>query len=505
MAPVLSTDESRLYVCNRFDNHVSVIDLADGRTVSTIPVEREPVSAALTPDGKRLLVANHLHAGAANDPMAVARVSVIDTASARVIKQIATPPGTGLVRGIAVAPDGRFAAVTHLRSLHWLSTKAVEMGRINCNAVTFLDLGSLEALGTVLLDQTARGSANPWAVAWSPDGKTVAVSCAGGHEVCLLNAPVDTNRANFFSLELSAYASPEAAKPTARPTHPVRVRARLPVPGEGPRALAFAGSRLLVANYFSDNIASADLADAAPEFTALPLAPASKPSLVRQGEMHFNDARLCAQGWQSCASCHDDDGRMDALNWDLLNDGKGNPKNTRSLLNAHHDGPVMSLGVRENAGQAVRAGIHHILFANPPERVATAMDAFLRSLKPLPSPHATKDAAEAIERGRQIFQEKRSGCARCHPGPLFTDLKAHDVGTGGKYRGMWDGNGNDQTNRFVSPTLCELWRTGPYLHDGSAATLEDVFGKRNAEDKHGATSHLTPEKLSDLMAYLLSL
>ncbi|MBI4660815.1 MAG: hypothetical protein HY735_18420 [Verrucomicrobia bacterium] len=96
--------------------------------------------------------------------------------------------------------------------------------------------------------------------------------------------------------------------------------------------------------------------------------------------MFFNDAQLCAQRWQSCASCHDADGRMDALNWDLLNDGVGNPKNTKSLLWTHQTAPVMALGVRASAEVAVRAGIHHILFTQQPEDVPAAIDAYLKSL-----------------------------------------------------------------------------------------------------------------------------
>ena len=59
----------------------------------------------------------------------------------------------------------------------------------------------------------------------------------------------------------------------------------------------------------------------------------AEPSLARRGEQYFNDATLCYQQWQSCATCHPD-GRADALYWDLLNDGVGNTKNTKSLLMA---------------------------------------------------------------------------------------------------------------------------------------------------------------------------
>ena len=66
MAPVLCPDETRLFVCNRFNNDVSVINVVSGKEVSRIPVDREPVAAALTPDGKVLVVANHLHSGRAD-------------------------------------------------------------------------------------------------------------------------------------------------------------------------------------------------------------------------------------------------------------------------------------------------------------------------------------------------------------------------------------------------------------------------------------------------------
>ena len=65
---------------------------------------------------------------------------------------------------------------------------------------------------------------------------------------------------------------------------------------------------------------------------------------------------------------------MDGLNWDLLNDGIGNPKNCKRLLLAHATPPSMSLAVRPNACVAVRAGIRYSLFTVQPPEVADAMD-----------------------------------------------------------------------------------------------------------------------------------
>ena len=56
-----------------------------------------------------------------------------------------------------------------------------------------------------------------------------------------------------------------------------------------------------------------------------------------------------------------------------------------------------------------------------------------------------------------------------------------------------------------TPTLIEIWRTAPYLHDGSAGTLGDVLTTANPHDRHGKTSHLRSAQIDDLVAYLLSL
>ena len=127
--------------------------------------------------------------------------------------------------------------------------------------------------------------------------------------------------------------------------------------------------------------------------------------------MLFHDAEICFQHWQSCATCHPD-ARVDGLNWDLMNDGMGNPKNTRSMLLVHQGGPAMSLGVRASAEEAVRAGFRRSLFAVRPEEDAAAVDAYLKSLQPVPSPHLVDGhLSPAAERGKKIFFDPKVGCA----------------------------------------------------------------------------------------------
>ncbi len=85
-------------------------------------------------------------------------------------------------------------------------------------------------------------------------------------------------------------------------------------------------------------------------------------------------------------------------------------------------------------------------------------------------------------------------------------MKAHEVGTSTQYSSMYDMPGADRpTDRFYSPALVELWRTGPYLHDGSAQTLRELLTTRNVGEHHGHTAELTAQELDDLVEYLSSL
>jgi YVTN family beta-propeller protein len=49
MGPAVTPDGTRLYVCNRFNNDVSVIDLESGQEVTRVPAVREPIAAAVMP------------------------------------------------------------------------------------------------------------------------------------------------------------------------------------------------------------------------------------------------------------------------------------------------------------------------------------------------------------------------------------------------------------------------------------------------------------------------
>jgi YVTN family beta-propeller protein len=504
MAPVLSPDGKFLYVCNRFDDDVSIIDLELQRPLRRVKVQREPVAAGLTRDGRFLLVANLLHAGRADANHVAATVSVIDTAAGTVVKELSLPNGSGLLKDLRVSPDGKYAVVSHILARYPLPTTQLDRGWMSTNAKTIIDLDRLEIVNTVLLDSVDSGAANPRGMAWSADGATLVVTHAGTHEISVINFPALLDKLAKIPATLEAGRGDPYAASRVQADVPndlsflvgLRRRLKLPETDRGPRSVLLVGSQAYVANYFSDTLAVVDVAAEYPKWTSIRLGPETPMSEIRKGEFYFHDAGICFQGWQSCATCHPGDGRVDALNWDLLNDGIGNPKNNKSLLLSHRTPPAMSIGVRETAEMAVRAGIRHILFTVQPEEVAVAMDVYLQALKPVPSPHLVNDAlSPAARRGERAF--RKANCHSCPPAGLFTDLQPYAVGT----HSAWE----QPTDLFDTPTLIELWRTGPYLHDGSAATLREVLTTRNPSDQHGQTSSLSPGEIDDLVAYLLSL
>ncbi|MFC1597235.1 cell surface protein, partial [Planctomycetota bacterium] len=394
-----------------------------------------------------------------------------------------------------------------------MPTTQVERGWMNTNALSIIDVHQNKLINTVLLDDIDLGAANPWGVALTADGRSICVTQAGTHQLSVIDAE---------GLVEKLLALPEERDPDDRVQttiadvpndltflHGLRRQIRLTTgkPRQeptvnGPRGLAVVESKAYVAGYFTDNLAVVDLepkpGDPEPSnlVSTIALGPTPEMSLERRGEMLFNDATLCFQHWQSCDSCHPD-ARVDALNWDLMNDGMGNPKNTRSMLLAHKTPPSMSLGVLSDAEAAVRSDMTHLLFSAPMREDAAAIDEYLKSLQPVPSPYLVDGKlSPAALRGKKLFFDAKVNCAKCHPEPLFTDMLMHDVGSRGQY---------DRRDTFDTPTLIECWRTAPYLHDGKYTTIRELLAKGRHGQQADDVEGLTDRQINDLAEYVLSL
>jgi YVTN family beta-propeller protein len=503
-ALVINHEGSKLFVCNRFSNDVSVIDLQTGEEIKRIAVSREPVAAALSPDGSTLLVSNLLPAGAADVGQSAAVVSIIDSRSLEVSGEIALPNGGISLRGICFSPDGKYAYAVHMLARYQLPTTQVERGWMNTNALSIIGVAERRIMNTVLLDEVDLGAANPWDVVCSSDGSQLYVSHAGTHEISVidlvemhgkLDRLAGGDRIYNLPMEDGGGLFTEQDTPNEL-SFLVGMRRRVKLDGNGPRGIAVVGKKVYVAEYFTDSLGVVDCGDKEfPQVRSLLLGPEIALTSVRRGEMLFHDAANCFQEWQSCASCHPGGARTDALNWDLLNDGIGNPKNTKSLLLAHQTPPAMITGIRPKAETAVRAGLKYIQFVQYQEADAAAIDEYLKSLQPVVSPLLVEGKlSQAAKRGSELF--KKTGCIRCHPAPLYTDMRKHDVGMG---------TGMEEGRQFDTPTLVEVWRTAPYLYDGRTTSIKQVLTTLNLDDKHGKTSELSNKQIEDLAEFVLSL
>jgi DNA-binding beta-propeller fold protein YncE len=468
---------------------LTAIDITSGKTIANIPVGSQPTCVAVSPDGSLAVVSHLIPTTAATAPEHAVEIAIVDLTKLSVKSSVRLPTGSTNARGVAISGDGGKAFVVHTLGRFHLPTTQLDRGWVNTNALSVIDLKTRALGATVLLDQVMDGAADPWGVAIDPRGLHLYITLAGVHQLAVVD---------LEGLTKMIGANPAALANDLSALHRNGLIRRVDLPAKGPRGICVSpdGGQLAVAGYFSGNVVLLDNNAANP--ASVPLGPQPQPDPVRRGETAFHDAGLCYQRWLSCATCHPD-ARADGLNWDLLNDGIGNPKNSRSMLLSHATPPVMSLGVREKMEVAVRAGFVHIQFTEPDPGDVEAVIAYLKSLEPATSPHRRADCSltESAARGEKIFHRPAVGCADCHPAPLFTDLALSDVGTASdRDRG---------TAGFDTPTLVELWRNPPYLHDGSAATLREVLMDRNADDRHGTTSTLGSSEIDDLIEYLLSL
>ena len=502
--PVLSKDGRTVYVLNRFLAQVSVLDAEKMTVVKTVKALREPFAATLGAEGKLLFVANLLPYCASTNDVVAAAVSVVDTRTFAV-RHVMLPNGSTGVRGIASSPDGKSVYVTHTMGRYQLPTTQLERGWMNTAALSVFDGATGAYVNTVLLDDVDRGGANPWGVAVTADGRTLVVAHAGTCELSLVDRAALHDRLAKAAKGESASGIVKSAEDVPNDlAFLVSIRRRVLAGGNGPRGVLLSGRTAVTALYFEDAVSLFNLDDPAARAKVIPLGP--KPDLsrdrARRGEMLYNDGSMCFQQWQSCASCHPD-GRVDGLNWDLLNDGMGNPKQTRSELYNHVTPPTMITGIRKDMHACNAAGLIHIQFVTRPEEDVYCFDAYVEKMKPVPSPYLVNGKLSArAQRGEKLFRQAK--CAECHtpekkaPGgePLWTDLKFYDVGVGAA---------TETGRKFDTPTLAECWRTAPYLYDGRALTMEEVLTICNPNDKHGETSKLTPGQIKDLAEYVLSL
>lgn len=478
----LTKEGSTLLILNSLANRISLVDIENG-ALKAITMVREPRSIAVSKATGMAAVANLLPTQPSTSSHISAAVSLFNPEYPEDVKHILLANGCQSIEGIDFSPDGKYIYVTHLLSRFQYPVTQLERGWVNTNALSLIDAETKEYKGTVLLDSIDRGAANPRGITVSSDGNTALIALSGTHELLTIDLKLLLERLHQCTW------NPASANDLTFANDLVQ---RIPLGGLSPRNVTINGNEAYIPCYFSGNVIVVDPVSGKVKdkknLGGIPL------TGVRKGEFLFSDAGICFQNWQSCVSCHPD-GRADGLNWDQQNDGMGNPKNTKSMVFSHVTAPCMITGIRATAELAVRKGIMHTLLASVAEEDAQAIDEYLKSLRPEISPYLVHGKLSAsAKRGETVYSKAQ--CNECHSGKYLTDQQAYDVGTGiDEYKGF----------SFDTPTLREIWRTAPYLYDGRARNLREVFTDFNKADQHGTTSNLTEQELHDLEQYILTL
>ncbi len=467
---VVTADGTRVFVALQGENRVLELDGSSLSQLGTVATAARPAGLALLEERAELLVTHLL------DP----QLTVLDTTTLMSTGSIALWPDSNLVQAVSVSPGGAVAYVPHTRSNE--PNQLLTFDTTVFPLVSLIDVAKQQQLlGQQLTLDTLDppGVGLPFDVAISGDGTVAWVVNAASNDVTVVDL---SQRRRLAHIEV----------------------------GANPRGIVLApdGATAYVNNTLSGTVTvldSASLTETATiQVTSIPLPPA----MLRGKQLFYSsdDPRLARDQWIACTTCHYE-GEHDGRTWRFRFSG---PRNTTTLLGMIDTYPLRWSAewdesadsefavTREQFGSGLLDGTMHDTLGLPNTGRDFDLDclaAYIDSLEAPELPGLTDLDPDAVARGRILFEDDEVGCLECHPQPYGTDFQVHDVGTA-------DGPSEQFGPEIDTPTLRDLERSAPYLHDGSATTLLEVLTTTNPADEHGVTSHLSSSELDDLVTYL---
>lgn len=484
-----------LFVANRISNDVAVLDAKTGEELKRLAAGRGASYITPSPDGARLYVTHIYPNPTPHRTAPESEITVIDTARAVVVERI---PLHGIAHGfhVAFSGDGRLGVAAELHPKNLVPLAHLEHGGAFIDTLMLFgeDVGPRPV--EVPLDELERYFPRPFGVAISQDKSRIYVSHGGSENVTVIDV---ARLLRFIHAHPDSFAEDLSASANY-------VIARIAV-GRDPRGVLLSrdGRRVLVANRLDDSISVIDVATR--RTTTVPLAGPKQISILRHGEQTFYTARYSFQGQIGCANCHIDS-TFDGLTWDLEPDGFGvDIVDNRPIEDLRGTEPYKWNGGNPDLPTECgpRTEKYFWRSENYDDLTLTDLVTYVRSLPSRPNrwrlPHG--ELTPAQDRGKALFERavdkfgnpipESNRCSFCHSGPKGTNQKSFDVGTG---------RVTDRTGKLDTPQLSNIALSAPYLHDGSAATLEQIWTIYNPDDKHGRTNDLTKDELNDLIEYL---
>jgi len=485
----------RLFVANRISNDVAVLDAATGVEEKRLLAGRGASYLALSPDGARIY-ATHVYPNPSPYRTAPeSEITVIDVKRAVVVDRIPLHAIAGVFH-TALSADGRLGAVAEYHPKNLITLAHLEHGGAFEDTITVFgaDVGKTVEIP---LDELERYASQPFGVAIAPDKSKIYVTCGGSEIVTVIDVP------RMLSY-IHSHPSPFVHDLSASANYVV---ARVAV-GLNPRGLTLSkdGSKLFVANRLDDTISVIDTRSSRVAST-IKLDGPKEISALRRGEQTFYTARYSFQGQIGCANCHIDS-TFDGITWNLEPDGFGrNIVDNKMLEGVRDTAPYKWTGTNPNIPTECGPRTEKYFWRSENYDNLTLADlaVYVRSLEPRPNRWrpAGRELTPAQDRGKAIFERAvdkfgnpipdSNRCVYCHSGPNGTNQKLFEVGT----RKPLDNSG-----LLKSAPLNNVALTAPYLHDGSARSLEEIWTVYNPADKHGRTNDLTKDELNDLIEYL---
>jgi YVTN family beta-propeller protein len=489
----------RLFVANRISNDVAVLDAATGVEEKRLLAGRGASYLSLSPDGSKLYVTHVYPNPSPYRTPPESEITVIDTARAVVVDRISLHGVAGVFH-LAFSSDGRLGVVAEYHPKNLVPLAHLEHGGYFVDTLTLFgaDVGQPVEIP---LDELERYASRPFGVAIAPDKSRIYVTCEGSEMVTVIDVP----RLMHFIHARPRPASGSFARDLSASAHYVAVRIDV---GHDPRGLTLSrdGRKLFVANRLEDTISVIDTRSNRVA-TTIALAGPKTVSAIRHGEQTFYTSRYSFQRQIGCANCHIDS-TFDGITWNLEPDGFGrNIVDNKLLEGIKGTEPYKWNGGNPNIPTECGPRTEKYFWRSEQYDDLTLADlsVYIRGLEPRPNRWKLpgREMTTAQERGLALFTRDKdkfgkpiaeyNRCSYCHSGPKGTNQKSFDVGTH---------KPNDNGSLLKSASLTSIALTAPYLHDGSARTLEEIWTVYNPDDKHGRTNDLTKDELNDLIEYL---
>jgi len=501
---VLSSDGNSLYSANSFSSDLSIIDLASGVERKRLFTGNNPTGVQISPDGNQVFVTSRRTLGLPYGDTLKCELTVVNDKKQRVAERLDIKQAY-MMENIAFTPSGDLAIIPLIRPKNNVPTIQIERGWMMTNGIAIVEQKPSGRIIQLLLDEPNAYYADPFDIAITPDGKRAFVSHAGVDRISVIDIEgVRKLIAGSDDKMLAAYSNYLGTSSSI-------VLKRIPT-GANPKGMALSpdGKKLYVAEHLEDRIAIIST-ESLETIGNIPLGGPGRITVARAGRRLLNNAGHTFQTQYSCYTCHPD-AHEDGLVYNMASKDMGrNTTNTQSLRNIGDTPPYKWNGKNQSIYKQDGMRFSTVLTRSEAfsYKELDAITAYIMSGIPNPpnlQNNPDGELTDAQKRGKEIFERTHDSkgfeipfvnrCVTCHPAPYFTNKRMVDVGTLAA---------SDDSILFDTPHLNNIIFSPPYLHDGRAASLEEIWTLYGKTEQHGAVNDLNKIQLNDLVEYLKSL